>query len=552
MTTTQETLYELRGELYRHQTEALEWMNSIESAPQHGMVGGILSLTQGLGKTLTALTQIVRKYNETPQESRRPSLVIVKKAVIPEWNRCIRQFYPELLPDTVFFHADYMGRGSIDAMTKDFLLRKAVVITTYQTLMYRGYKDAIDCCLEYGDDNTRFRRKVMAVHCRKLSQCNRVVTGKRTLHYTPWRYVFADESQVFANPRTATYRAVMGVYGENKWCLTGTPIRNSDNDLFAQLQWCGMSSALAKTPKEWRQFVNYGRYESYDFNRFIRSVDYESAGIELPEKVRHVIPIDFGSNEEALMYEQIREKTIEALRSASISKFVTYAHVLALFTRLRQTCVAAHAITPQSKRDNRECTDAFKGDAEMAQWCLDKDSTAGTASSKLQKVVEIVGDIPDGEKVVIFSNFVALMDLAETAVILELDCPTFMLEGGLSVEQRDRQLDAFKAHDGTAVLFVNYKVGAEGLNITEANHVICLEPWWNYATHAQAESRCWRIGQTKKVHVYDILIRNSIESRILEICARKRHTAERFLGQSDTLVADSTRLSLDMIGRLLA
>jgi len=544
------TLYELQGELYPHQTAALEWMTGVESRQTHGMVGGILSLTQGLGKTLTALTHIVETFKATPVEDRRPSLIIVKKAVLPEWKRCIQQFYPDLLSETVFFHSDFMSRDVMKAVSKTFLLRKTVVITTYQALMYKGYKKAIDCCLEYGDG--RFTGKVVAIHCRTRAQCNKAATGRKVMHYTPWRYVFADESQVFASPKTATYRAIMGVYGDNKWCLTGTPIRNSDQDLFAQLRWCGMCASLAGTPKDWKIFVQNGWYQSYQFDRFILSMDYDTAGIELPPKERHVIPIDFGSAEEATMYDTIRAKTIEALRSASISKYATYAHVLALFTRLRQTCVAAHAITPQSKRDNRNCTDAFKGDTAMAEWCLDKDSTAGTGSSKLQKVVEIVNGVPTGEKVVIFSNFVALMDLGEAALIYDTDYPVFMMEGSMDSETRDEQLSDFKAHNGTAVLFVNYKVGAEGLNITEANHVICLEPWWNYATHAQAESRCWRIGQTKTVHVYDILVRDSIESRILEICTKKRAVAENFLGQNDSLVSDTTRLSLDMIGRLLA
>lgn len=538
--------YQFHGELYSHQNRALEWMDSIDARSSHGMCGGILSLTQGLGKTLTAITYIVRKFSVEPGTS----LVLVKKAVLPEWKRCIEQFYPRLLPDTLFFHPDYTPRSDLKKVTQRMLLNKTIVITTYETLRHKGYKDSIECCLEYGEGI--HENAVMAIHCRSFRQTQAEgVKGYKCLYYTPWKCLIADESQVFANPTTATFRTVMGLYGKYKWCLTGTPIRNRNTDIFSQLRWCGMSSRIAKNKNMWRDFLKNEGYRTSGIDRYILSMDYNDAGVTIPKKIRHVIPITFDSEKERTMYESIRQKTIETLRSMSISRFVTFAHVLAMFTRLRQTCVAAHCITPQSKRDNGIDTASFTEDSELAAWCLDKDSTAGTESTKIRKVVEIVENVPPGEKVVVFSNFVAMMDIAEAAVIMNTGIETFMLEGSLSGMERDQNLMDFKRYDGTAVLFINYKVGAEGLNITEANHVICLEPWWNYSTHAQAESRCWRIGQQHDVHVYDILIRDSIESRILEICSNKRAMAEEFLGDSDSLVSDNTRLDCAMIARLI-
>ena len=547
-----DTKYEMEGELFRHQERAIEWMADVEDNPRHGMVGGILCLTQGLGKTLTAITHVVCTWLATPMDERRPALILVKKAVLPEWKRCIEQFYPGLVADTVFLHADYMRRRDIDAFTQEIALSKMFVITTYDTLMYRGWERDIDCCLEYGAENSRFRGKVMGVSTRTLDQTRRRdVQGRRVLYYTPWRFAFADESQVFANPGTKTYRAVMGVYGQSKWCLTGTPIRNECTDLYAQLRWCGMSDVIASTPLLWKRRVHEGVFDRYRLDRFILNMDYTKAGVKLPEKKRHVIAVELESDEEKAIYENMRQRTLEALHSASISNHVTYAHVLALFTRLRQTCVAAHVITPQSKRDNRPALAHFQPDSSVAEWCLDREGTAGIMSTKLQKMVEVIKRVPADEKVVIFSNFVALMDLAEEAVMVETDTECFMIDGGISGTERDTQLAEFKAHPGKAVLFVNYKVGAEGLNITEANHVICLEPWWNYATHSQAEARCWRIGQTRNVHVYDIFIKDSIESRILEICSVKREQAEAFFGRQNVGDGDKTRMSLATIYQLL-
>lgn len=556
MSNTHKT-YPLQGELFSHQNDALAWMKEVEDNNRYEMVGGILSLTQGLGKTLTSITHIVRKYMSTPPEERKPSLVLVKKALLPEWEECIRQFYPDLLQDTLFMHSDYLPQDTLNNITQEMINQKTLVITTYETLMYRksrftvkSYKEDIDCCLAEGSG--RFVGKVVKVSARTLRQTfKNGIVGRRVLYYTAWRYVIADESQKFANNTSWTFRAVMGVYGQNKWCLTGTPIRNKSLDLFTQLRWCGLPDRMASNSSEWKRFVKQRRYQDYNMNYFVMSMNYETAGIVIPEKVRHIIPIDLTSEKEKEMYKIVLDKTRYVL-SESLNNRLGFSHVLAMFTRLRQTCVASHAITPQSKRDNSiKTNEFFEPDTPMSAWCLNKDGTAGTQSTKNLEVLSIVRGVPEDEKILIFSNFVAVMDLTEAAILLETDIPCFMLEGSLSSEERNEQLASFKATPGKAVLIINYKVGSEGLNITEANHVICLEPWWNFSTHAQAEARCWRIGQTRTVHVYDIFIRQSIESRIIDICSQKRDITESFLGRSDSLVADETRLTRQAIQDIL-
>ncbi len=87
----------------------------------------------------------------------------------------------------------------------------------------------------------------------------------------------------------------------------------------------------------------------------------------------------------------------------------------------------------------------------------------------------------------------------------------------------------FKNDINTQGLFLTYKVGSEGLNLTEATHCICIEPWWTNAVHNQAKARLWRTGQTKQVYVHNVIIKGSIEEKIVEICKGKDNIGSKLL-----------------------
>ena len=100
-------------------------------------------------------------------------------------------------------------------------------------------------------------------------------------------------------------------------------------------------------------------------------------------------------------------------------------------------------------------------------------------------------------------------------------------------------------------MFVHYKVGGEGLNLTEANHVICMEPWWNNAVPYQGISRSWRRGQTKDVHVHWVITKGSIEKPILIMCENKSNMADSYLNGTDPIEMKSTGLNKESMLKLL-
>lgn len=114
----------------------------------------------------------------------------------------------------------------------------------------------------------------------------------------------------------------------------------------------------------------------------------------------------------------------------------------------------------------------------------------------------------------------------------------FRIDGSTKASERLSMIQKFKDQQNSSILLMTYKVGGEGLNLVEANHCICGEPWWTDAVHNQAKARIWRTGQTKDVHVYNIIVSNSIEERILEICKQKEDMAKMYLSKKDGFNGD--------------
>lgn len=159
----------------------------------------------------------------------------------------------------------------------------------------------------------------------------------------------------------------------------------------------------------------------------------------------------------------------------------------------------------------------------------------GSKSIKLDFLVQALGDTPADQKTVVFSSFTSFLDLAAIK-LQEEGMEHLRIDGSMSVKSRVKAMHAFNDEDGPKVLLVSLRAGGTGLNLTRANHVVLLDSWWNRGTDEQAIDRCHRIGQTRSVHVKKIVIKDSIEERILALQDHKEHIASGALGKE--LVGD--------------
>jgi len=547
-----------------HQVKTLTWMKEREESSTvktRGVRGGILHLTMGLGKTLTALVHTL-----SAKKGKFPTLVICSKTVMINWDRDgIMKFFGNGVnaPKVLYLHKDFMSAQEISAVNRTTILKYDIVITSYDSCQTackkRNYQEQ---CFEMGDEHTLMKGKIVSVHERQIHQADLPnVKGLEVIYGTPWERIICDESQKFANPDTQTYKYIMAIYGKYKWCLTGTPIRNYKTDIWAQLRFCGYNGITQKN--EWKKkgdkiFVEHNLKDA------IFSMDYTDAGEKLPPKTKYLINVKLsGLQLEAYNF------VLGAARNVydkMMQKLCSFSCVLAMFTRLRQCAIAPYLITAESKREKAKGATgkgdkdalnliktmmADKKNNDLGKWCHDKDGEAGIYSAKMNQLVETISKIPKDAKVLIFSMFTSCLDLL--AYALEVRLPDFkfvQIDGDTVGDERMRLLNKFDRSNITRGAFFTYKVGGEGLNLTVATHCICIEPWWTPAVPAQAEARCWRIGQTKPVHIHNIIVEDTIENRIIEICNDKEEMAASYL-EGTTKHMDKTRMDKYTLGKML-
>lgn len=538
--------------LQAHQILALRWMKARMANNNYGLRGGIISLAMGLGKTLTALVHILSN-----KESTFPSLVIASKTIMLEWKKNgVEKFFGENIK-VLYLHKDNIGKNT-DNLTRAEILEYDIVVTTYDVVLSAARKTKYhEEGYVIGDDHSLMKGKLVTVGLRTLAQADRPKeVGLGVIYCTPWEHVVCDESQTFANPDTATYKAIMGIYGRYKWCLTGTPIRNYQLDIWSQLRFCGYDGAVRSI--DWkRRGLSY--MSMHKLREAIFTMSYSDAKITLPIKSEHTIYISL-DNRERDVYAFMLKKTKESY-DKMMKKMCSFASVLALFTRLRQCAIDPYLITSCSKREKLSSSKS-KADKEalalinsmpdgsLSKWCHNK-KKEGIVSSKIRKTVEILSKIPKSEKALVFSMFTSCLDLlGDTLKEVMPDYSFIQIDGDTVGQERETLLDQFRADPSVRALFLTYKVGGQGLNLTEATHCIPIEPWWTNAVYRQAITRCWRFGQTKEVHVHNIITKDTIEEKVIDIAKQKDAMASEYL-DGTTQSVEKVGLDKYTLGRML-
>jgi len=516
-------------ELYSYQTEAIEWMEAREKAnPVHnrGVTGGLLCLKMGLGKSLTALQHSL--WSQSVNTEKFPTLVVASKTVLYEWkNQGIEKFYDNI--NTLYLHKDFLGKY-IKEITAAEILQHNIVITTYDQCLWASRKHKAHKLICEYDKEGIHKDKVVAIHTRKRPNYKPEIKGSLNIYQIPWARVICDESQRFANPKTYTFKAIMAIYAEHKWCLTGSPVRNYDTDIWSQLRFCGYNGITAA--RLWKRRY----FKEQNLKQYMYETNYEEAKIKMPDRLEYIHFVEMDPDQK-LTYQALLIET-QNLYEKMLMKFVSYAYVLAMFTRLRQACIAPYLIVSPKKGKNnaliQESIDKALVTSEVDQWITDCDGSAGIDSPKIKKIIQIIDQVPKNEKIILFSMFTSCLEIIEKAINIDLPERSYeFLDGSTTGPERLDILTNFKEDPDVSVLLVHYKVGGEGLNLIEANHVICIEPWWSPAVHNQGIARCWRRGQEKPVHVHWVVTSKTIEQPILKMCGNKEQLSDFYLYEGE-------------------
>jgi SNF2 family DNA or RNA helicase len=341
---------------------------------------------------------------------------------------------------------------------------------------------------------------------------------------------------------------MMALHAKYKWCLTGSIINNYTRDLYAQLKWLGGCEEFANQ----RQF-SYDEYIKKELYKAVLIMSYEDAGIKLPPIIRKTEILEFDQKENE-MYQYYQNATKDVYNDFIVGGN-SFASVLTMFLRLRQVCICPHTVLDKSKNDkkNEEFNTAQKTldkiSGGLVSWLNNINGSAGMYSTKINRLVEIIKkEIPKNESVLVFTNFKKAIDVIIKRFKKEKISYT-LFDGDVKSSDRKKNIEKFR--NKTAQVFLaTFKAGSESLNLSDISHnVIFCEEWWSPKSQDQGEMRVYRYGQKNIVRVWKLMMKNSIDIKMDEMCNHKRELSDLFMNGKGS--KKNTNLNAQLLGTIL-
>lgn len=339
-------------------------------------------------------------------------------------------------------------------------------------------------------------------------------------------YVILDEAQAIKNPKSQAAKATRLLRGENRLAMTGTPVENHLGDLWSLFEFLnpGMldGTSVCASPRLPKMEDDQSRKQVEQIGQslrpFILRRTKEQVLTELPEKTEQTLSCEMEPAQRKL-YDELREhyrvhlsnKVQElGLKRAKI-------HVLEALLRLRQAACDPRLVNP-------DC---------------------GVRGTKIETLMENLDRVVDeGHKALVFSQFTSLLGLLRQ----DMDERGWQYEylDGKTRKRADR-VNRFQSDDDCRLFLISLKAGGTGLNLTAADYVFILDPWWNPAVEAQAIDRAHRIGQTKAVNAYRMVCANTVEQKIVELQKSKRDLADAIISQEKSMISSLTADDLQLL-----
>ena len=331
-------------------------------------------------------------------------------------------------------------------------------------------------------------------------------------------YVVLDESQAIKNPSSKVTRAAGLLNAKNRLCMSGTPLQNNTFDIFAQMNFLnpGLLGNMEFFRNEFATPIDkFGEQEQKEHLRkllfpFILRRTKEQVAKDLPDKTETILFCEM-EKEQRKVYEayrnSYRDKILGTIDQQGIGK--SQLTILQGLMKLRQICDSPAILNEEEKYPNNSIK-------------LDELS---------REIEENIGD----HKALIFSQFLGMLALIKKKLIKD-NIPFEYFDGSTSAPDREKAIQNFQNNDECRVFLISLKAGGVGLNLTAADYVYIVDPWWNPAVEQQAIDRTHRIGQTKNIFAYRMICVDTIEDKILELQERKRKLASELIADDASFV----------------
>ncbi|ODV91240.1 hypothetical protein CANCADRAFT_12534, partial [Tortispora caseinolytica NRRL Y-17796] len=542
----------LKVKLLDHQLDGVGFMNNREKAEADDSGrGGLLCDDMGLGKTIQTMALILSNplTGSSDGNISKSTLIIAPLALVGQWADELSNKCDNLLVMT------YHGSGRTSSLK--FLQSHDVVITTYSIIANEFKKNINDS----------------------------------PLLNTYWYRVVLDEAHYIKNKNSQTAKGCFALNALNRWCLTGTPMQNSITELYSYFRFLQIRpfDSYAVFQREIiSEFTSHQSNVALSKLKLVlgcimlrRTKDILKNGkVNLPLRTIHKTILEFSPGEFEV-YSTLQSKFGRlAIKSLQLGKSVI--HALVFLLRLRQACdhfslisdiIAEREISPASESLKSHCSN-FIGDShdvsdleemltglsmnvEKCSICMSV-VTAKTQdlalngkiycfecrnmlinqsmrepdfeSAKIKAILKLIM-LEKSRKTIVFSQFTGMLNIIAKH-FRSHDISHSIYHGGLDNTKRISILNKFKSDPSVNVLLCSLKCGAYGLNLTAASRVILVDPWWNPMVTEQAIDRVHRIGQTRDVDVYELIIANSVEAKISSLQEQKMQQAKAVLSGS--------------------
>ncbi|MEP6737853.1 MAG: DEAD/DEAH box helicase [Chryseolinea sp.] len=338
-----------------------------------------------------------------------------------------------------------------------------------------------------------------------------------------WQYIILDESQSIKNPDARITRAVQQLHSVNRIIMSGTPVQNNTFDLYSQFNFLNPGQ-LGNREYFNREFaVPIDKLGSKEKAQYLKKLIYpftlrrtkEQVAKDLPDKTITVLWCTMEVGQRNLYNEyrdNFRSRLLKKIDDEGIGK--SGMAVLEGLLRLRQICDHPALLKAHGETEN--------------------------SSVKINELIREVKENAGNHKLLIFSQFTEMLHLIkdefEKAAIEHC-----YLDGSTPLKKRQEEVERFQGNDSIKAFLISLKAGGVGLNLTTADYVYIVDPWWNPAAEQQAIDRAHRIGQQRKVFAYKMICKDSVEERILQLQERKKNLADDLIQEDSNFVKTLSR-----------
>jgi superfamily II DNA or RNA helicase len=410
----------------------------------------------------------------------------------------------------------------------------SAIVVCPTTLIYnweneiKKFTPSINWYIHHGPQRTR--------DIEDLKKANVVITTYGTLRSdiqvlmkVQYDYVILDESQAIKNPASKVTKAACLLEAKNRICMSGTPLQNNTFDIFAQMNFLnpGLLGSMEFFRNEFATPIDkFGEQEQKEHLRkllypFILRRTKEQVAKDLPEKTETILFCEMEKEQREIydMYRNsYRDKIMGAIDQHGIDK--SQLTILQGLMKLRQICDSPAILNGEEKYPNH--------------------------SIKLEELTREITENIGEHKALVFSQFLGMLALIKEK-LKEEGIAFEYFDGSSSVNERQKSIENFQNNDNCRVFLISLKAGGVGLNLTAADYVYIVDPWWNPAVEQQAIDRTHRIGQTKNIFAYRMICIDTIEDKILQLQERKRKLASELITDDANFVKALTKADVEYL-----